>query len=105
MKNVNYTEEMVTKLVELYEEHGNDNLELIADKLGKSVRSIRSKLVREGVYVATPKGSSTATASQPSKKELLNQLEQIVGFDVTPLTGATKQGIQALIDYTQSKAS
>ena len=54
-KTVNYTAEMVDSMIEMYNELGNDGLDEIADSLGKSVRSVRSKLVREGVYVASPK--------------------------------------------------
>jgi hypothetical protein len=35
----------------------------------------------------------------PSKKELLNDLENIVGFDVTGFSGATKPAIQELITH------
>ena len=44
---------MVDSMIEMYNELGNDGLDEIADSLGKSVRSVRSKLVREGVYVAS----------------------------------------------------
>ena len=100
--NVNYTSEMAEKMVAMYEELGNSGLDSIAEAMDKSVRSVRSKLVREGVYVASPKGVSSSTKSQePSKKELLNTLEAIVGFDCTPLNGATKAGLISLIEYTQ----
>jgi len=104
-KTVNYTEEMVKELVELYQHHGNEGLDEIAQKLNRSVRSIRSKLVREGVYVAQPKGTTMKRDNSPTKKELLNQLEAVIGFDVTPLTGSTKEGLQKLIEFAQSKAS
>jgi len=45
----NYTEEMVAQAVELYEQLGNEGMEEIAEAIGRSVRSVRSKLVREGV--------------------------------------------------------
>ena len=53
-KAANYTAEMVDSMIEMYNEVGNDGLDDIADTLGKTVRSVRSKLVREGVYVASP---------------------------------------------------
>ncbi len=102
-KVVNYTSEMVEKMVAMYEELGNEGLDQIADAMDKSVRSVRSKLVREGVYIASPKGKPSAKSSEPTKKELLNSLEAIVGFDCTPLTGATKQGLAMLISYAESK--
>ena len=54
-KSPNYTNEMVTTAVSMYEDLGNDGLDQIAEAIGKNVRSVRSKLVREGVYMAAPK--------------------------------------------------
>ena len=95
----NYTDEMVELMVARYEELGNEGLPEIAEELGKTVRSIRSKLVREGVYVATPKAVKAKVDTGPTKKELLNQLETLVPFDVTGLMGATKAAIADLIDF------
>jgi hypothetical protein len=96
-KTANYTEAQVAQLIELYSELGNEGLEDIATALNKSVRSVRSKLVREGVYVAALKAPKVARDAGPSKKELLNELEAVVGFDVTGFAGATKPALQALI--------
>lgn len=101
-KTVNYTKEQLDTLKSMYGELGNEGLDQIAETLGKSTRSVRSKLVREGVYVATPK-VATKKDTGPTKKELLNQLEDMLGFDVTPLQGATKEGIQSLIAYAQGQ--
>ena len=49
-KSANYTAAMVDQMVSMYNELGNDGIEDIAIELDKSVRSVRSKLVREGVY-------------------------------------------------------
>ncbi len=98
-KTVNYTDDQVSKVVEMYAELGNDGLEAIAEAVEKSVRSVRSKLVREGVYVAAPRAKAARKDMGPSKKELLNDLETIVGFDVTGFSGATKPAIQELITH------
>lgn len=104
-KTVNYTEAQIAKMAEMYAEMGNEGLDQIAEMLGKTVRSVRSKLVREGLYQAAPKKTAVKKDQGPSKKELLNELEAIVGFDVTPLQGATKEGIQRLIDFAQAKSA
>lgn len=104
-KTANYTDAQVEQIVEMYATLGNDGLQDISDAVGKSVRSVRSKLVREGVYVATPKAASPKRDQGPTKKELLNQLEEMVGFDVTPLSGATKEGLQSLIAFASKLAS
>ena len=93
-KTVNYTAEMVDSMIEMYNELGNDGLDEIADSLGKSVRSVRSKLVREGVYVASPK-KTAATQDGPSKKEILRDIEA-TGFDVSGFEGATKMALTRL---------
>ena len=70
------------------------DIEQIADAVGKSVRSVRSKLVREGVYVAKPKTSSKKVLG-PTKKELLRELDG--HMDTKGLEGATKEAIERLI--------
>ena len=90
---VNYTEEMTTQIVDAYST-GMDVTE-IADSIGKSVRSVRSKLVREGVYVAKEK-VATRKVEGPSKKEILNQLES-TGFEVKGFEGATKEALTRLL--------
>ena len=95
-KVVNYSKEMTAKVISDYQK-GID-LGAIADEIGKSVRSVRSKLVREGVYVAQPK-SATAKRDEPTKKELLNQLESVAPFEVTGFMGATKSALSDLISH------
>ena len=94
-KAVNYSDELTAKVISDYQE--GVELDAIADEIGKSVRSVRSKLVREGVYVATEKPTAQRD-NGPTKKELLNQLE---GLDpqmpVNGLAGATKEAIAYLI--------
>ena len=94
-KAPNYTAEMVDSMIEMYNDVGNDGLDEIADTLGKTVRSVRSKLVREGVYVASPK-KTAAKQDGPSKKEILREIEA-QGFDVTGFEGATKAALTRLI--------
>lgn len=94
-KNANYTPEMLDRMIAMYEDLGNDGIPEIAETLNKTVRSVRSKLVREGVYVASPKGASNKTEG-PSKKELLREIEA-KGFDATGFEGATKVALSRLL--------
>jgi len=94
-KTVNYTADQEAKAIEMYQELGNEGLENIADSIGKSVRSVRSKLVREGVYVATPK-KTASKQDGPSKKEILRDIEA-KGFDVAGFEGATKMALTRLL--------
>jgi len=98
MKNVNYTPELTAQIIDDYQA-GVDVAE-IAASIEKSVRSVRSKLVREGVYIAAPKATRTKDAG-PTKKELLNDLEQLAPFPVNGFMGATKEAINDLIKHLQ----
>jgi len=104
-KTTNYTDMQVAKIREMYTELGNEGIETIAASVGKSVRSVRSKLVREGVYVASPKKTAVAKDTGPSKKELLNQLEALVGFNVASLQGSTKEGLASLLEFAKANQS
>ena len=102
-KTINYSVEMTDKIVSDYQ-NGTEISE-IADAIGKSVRSVRSKLVREGVYIAQEKTSRSNKVQEPTKKELLNVLEEKVSFPVVGFMGATKESIQDLIDFVDSLES
>ena len=101
-KTSNYSEEQVVKLIAQYNRYGNEGLESIAEGLGKSVRSVRSKLVREGVYVAQTPSPAATTQQGPTKAQLLTELEAVVGFDCSGMAGATKPALQTLIDHIKS---
>ena len=92
-QKVNYTPEMTTQIVDAYS--SGMAITEIADRVGKSARSVRSKLVREGVYVAQPK-KVTRKVEGPSKKEILRDL-QGAGFDVKGFEGATKEALTRLL--------
>ena len=90
MKGPHYSAEATARIIEAYQ-NGVAG-ETIAASVEKSVRSVRSKLVREGGYVAKAKPVAKRD-SGPSKKELLLELENDFGFDATGLEGATKDAI------------
>ena len=89
-----YSEEETAKLIEEYIKLGNDGIQELAEKFGKTVNSIRAKLVREKVYI-TPDKSFKERKNGPSKKEILMELEKL-GIDVDGLEGATKQALSSL---------
>lgn len=99
-KQPNYTEAQVAQLIERYQ--AGDSVEQLAEAMGKSTRSIIAKLVREGVYTA-PDKPKTAKQEGPTKKEMLNHLEQLVSFPVEGLMGATKEAIAALIVHFEAQ--
>lgn len=99
MAAANYSEQDVQTLLAMYADMQNDGIPAIAEKLGKPVRSIRSKLVRLGVYEAPDKVSNKTEG--PSKKELLRDLEA-VGFDTNGFEGATKPALHRLLGLVKN---
>lgn len=95
-KNVNYSAALTAKIVDDYQ--AGIAVEAIAEAVEKSVRSVRSKLVREGVYVAAPK-KTARKSDEPTKKELLIQLEAVAPFAVDGFMGATKEAINEMLKY------
>ena len=100
-KRVNYTEAQTKQMIEDY--RAGQTVEAIAEAMGKAVRSVRSKLVREGVYVAEEKAPKAKREEGPTKKELMRELEALAPFEVEGFMNATKEAIQALIDHLQPK--
>jgi hypothetical protein len=102
-KEPNYTESQVATLVEAYKAKpaSVSNAEFCAEwgkTLNKPPRSIVSKLSRESVYVAEPKGAKKAVKDDgPSKKDLFAKLDS-AGFSSEGLDGATKAAIQRVLD-------
>ena len=90
---VNYTPELTGQIVSAYQ--AGTAVEEIAETIGKSVRSVRSKLVREGVYVAKEK-VATRKVEGPTKKEILRDLDA-TGFDTAGFQGATKDALTRLL--------
>ena len=90
---VNYSPELTGQIVSAYQ--AGTAVEEIAETIGKSVRSVRSKLVREGVYVAKEK-PATRKVEGPTKKELLIDIDA-TGFDTKGFEGATKEALTRLL--------
>lgn len=102
-KRVNYTEELTAAIVNRYQ--AGESVETIAESIGKAVRSVRSKLVREGVYVAAEKPAKAKREEGPTKKELLRDLESLAPqFPIEGFVNATKEALTALIDHLESES-
>ena len=100
MKQPNYSSSMTAQIIDDYQ--NGTSVDEIATSIGKSVRSVRSKLVREGVYVAQEKKTSRKS-DEPTKKELLKTLDGLVDFPTVGLLGATKVSILDLITAFEKK--
>ena len=102
-KKVNYTDEMTAELVKAYEaaedEAGRESVIVEkAEEFGKTVRSIRAKLSREGVYVA--KTYKSKTGDTPERKaSIVQDIASALGVDsdvVGSLEKATKPTLNLL---------
>lgn len=101
-KKVNYTDEMVNRLHEIYdpesdEETREKQVAQAAEELERTPRSIRQKLVREGVYVA--KAYKTKGGEKPARKEdIVNSIANTLGVDAdTTLSGLEKATKNCLV--------
>ncbi len=102
-KNVNYPPAMTLKIVAAYkkgktEEEREDILETLSIQHGKGVKSLRAKLVREGVYIK--KEYKTKAGDKPETKEnIVKGLASLLGVAAKELAGldkATKKTLDLL---------
>jgi hypothetical protein len=90
----NYTPEMTMEVVASYK--AGDTVEMIAERTGKSVRSIVAKLSREGVYVAKSKAKGVAA---PRKAELITEIATAIGTSeevIESLEKATREALELI---------
>lgn len=92
-KIVNYTPEMTAQMVQDYK--GGVSVEVIAENLGKTVRSVVAKLSREGVY--QKKEYVSKTGEKPVKKDAhadaIGAILQLSEGEIDSLTKANKSAL------------
>lgn len=88
-----YSDQETQQLLELYKYKTTKE---IADELQKSERSVIAKLVREGVYQKLPRYTKKTGLT---KKEILSELENLVGFEVEGLAPAKKETLNNILDF------
>ena len=99
-KTPNYTDEQTVEMVERYEAAENDaEREAVVNELaadfGKTVRSIRAKLVREKVYIK--KTYKTKTGAKPETKDaIVEEIANALGVASDQLGGLEKATKKAL---------
>lgn len=88
--SVNYTEEQVNYMKDLYSANPTrETVENLSKELGKSVKSIIGKLSREGVYLKTV--YKTKTGEDPiTKKELVERVADILDMKADWIMGLEK---------------
>ncbi len=95
-KIANYTAEQTAELVKAYtDQPTKDTVDQLAEKFGKSVRSIVAKLSREGVY--QKKEYVGKTGERPVKKDdLADRLAEAFGLTEAEADSLTKANKTAL---------
>ncbi len=101
MASKNYTDEMVSQMVENYQEQPSmDTVHELAQAFGKTSRSIIAKLSREGVYKAQPRTTKTGEPVV-RKDELVAEMATILGIDeatIASVAKATKTDLKNLVN-------
>ena len=101
MASKNYTDEMVSQMVENYQEQPSmDTVHELAQAFGKTSRSIIAKLSREGVYKAQPRTTKTGEPVV-RKDELVAEIATILGIDeatIASVAKATKTDLKNLVN-------
>jgi uncharacterized protein YjcR len=98
MKTLNYTPEQTAQIVSDYS--NGMTVETIAEKLGKSARSIVAKLSREGVYqkkVRTTKTGETVV-KKDAHADAIGAILQMAENDIESLTKANKSALKAIFE-------
>jgi len=96
-KAVNYTEEMVQAMVADYQDNPTpETVAKLSEEFSKTTRSIVAKLVREGVYKAAPRVTKTG-APVIRKAELVAQINETLGVELSTLEKASKQDLESLV--------
>ena len=97
-KTVNYTAEQTIALVSAYQQ--GEPVAMLAEKFGKTARSIIAKLSREGVY--KKKEYVSKTGEKPVKKDATaDAIGAIVGLsegEIDSLTKANKTALKKIFD-------
>jgi hypothetical protein len=87
---MNYSEEQTKHIVQAYQLNPNrDTVEMLAEELQKSIKSIIGKLSREGVY--RREIYKTKTGELPvTKMEIVSNIADYLGIEVESLAGLEK---------------
>jgi hypothetical protein len=98
MKTINYTPEQTAQIIADYQ--AGLSVEIIAENLGKTVRSIVAKLSREKVYIA--KEYKSKTGETPVKKDAhadaIGAILRLPENDIESLTKANKNALKVIFE-------
>lgn len=95
-KSVNYTAEQTAQIVADYQ--AGVTTEAIAEKLGKTVRSVVAKLSREGVYKAKTYVSKTGApvVKKDAHADAIGAILKMTEAEIESLTKANKTALEKI---------
>jgi hypothetical protein len=101
VKAPNYTEEQEAELRECYTaKPTREIVDMLADKYGKSPRSIISKLSNMGIYKAPPRTTKAGTPIV-KKETLVKEICDRLGIDAPSLVKANKQDLERMVEVVR----
>lgn len=99
-----WNKENTAAVVAAYDAGNGDSVEAIAKETGRTVASVRSKLVAEGVYVK-PEKAATNSAGKTRKVEYVNALKALTGLNgLDSLEKANLGDLEALTQFLINSA-
>jgi len=95
-KTVNYTPEQTAQIVAEYQ--AGATAEMLAEKLGKSVRSVVAKLSREGVYKKKEYKTKTgqAVVKKDAHADAIGAILKLTESEIESLTKANKTALEKI---------
>jgi nanoRNase/pAp phosphatase (c-di-AMP/oligoRNAs hydrolase) len=96
MKTINYTPEQTAQMVADYS--NGTTVEAIAEKMGKTVRSVVAKLSREKVYVAKTYVSKTGApvVKKDAHADAIGAILKMTEAEIESLTKANKTALEKI---------
>jgi hypothetical protein len=96
MKTINYTPEQTAQMVADYS--NGTTVEAIAEKMGKTVRSVVAKLSREKVYVAKTYVSKTGqpVVKKDAHADAIGAILKLTESETESLTKANKTALEKI---------
>ena len=103
---INYTEEQVKHMIEAYtDKPDRATVDMLAEELNKSIKSIIGKLSREGVYQKAIYKTKTGEIPM-TKNEIISNMATFLEIDSSKIMGlekAPKQDIKYIYEVIQEK--
>ena len=93
-----YTAEQTAEVVATYTAAPTaETVAVLAEKLGKTVKSVVAKLAREGIYKKAEKAGTSKAGAR--KDEIVLALELMVGAELPSFKEATKKDLETLLAF------